>query len=281
MGIIQAGHWLPAIDGVTLTDDPYNLIAAKNYNKVPVIVGGNRDEEYEATAWGLNVPQNLTEEEFDATATEPGSYLNFTPEFLAEVKRHYDPEVYPYPAHLGNYSVWYWMYVRYLTDKIPEKGGCGPQWFAGLLDAGGSPAVYLYLFNHPPSFVPIAGGEGVFSMHTAEVAFVFGAMHQHASEAELSQTMSRYWYSVATSTDDVPGGAVSWPQFTTESHYFLVLDVESAGGIRTEQKLARHKACEWQFEQAQARGGPGFSPHGAPPNTNPFSEAPKRRLLLV
>jgi hypothetical protein len=231
----------------------------KNYNKVPVIVGGNRDEEF-FTVWGFNVPQNLTEKEFDATATETGSYLNFTPAFLAEVKRNYDPEVYPYPAYLGNYSIWYWMYVRYLTDKIPEKGGCGPQWFASMLAAGGSP-VYLYMFAHPPSWVPIPAGDGVsvFSMHTAEIPFVFGAKLSDASELVLAQSMSRYWYSFATSTDSVPVGEVSWPKFTSETHSFLVLDVESAGGIRAEQKLAQHKACEWQFEKAQARGGPGLS----------------------
>merc|ERR1711988_1781965 len=102
------------------------------------------------------------------------------------VKRVYNPEVYPYPAYMGNYSIWYWMYVRYLSDRIPEKGGCGPQWFASMLDAGGSPAVYLYMFAHPPTWVPIPVEGGVFAMHTCEIPFVFDAMKSIATEVDLS-----------------------------------------------------------------------------------------------
>ena len=38
---------------------------------------------------------------------------------LAELNKIYDPEVYPYPADLGNFSQAYWKLVRYQTDTVP------------------------------------------------------------------------------------------------------------------------------------------------------------------
>ena len=38
---------------------------------------------------------------------------------LGELNKIYDPEVYPYPADLGNFSQAYWKLVRYQTDTVP------------------------------------------------------------------------------------------------------------------------------------------------------------------
>jgi len=120
--------WLPVIDGVSLTDVPAALIAAKNYNnKVPVIIGSNRDEvALFFLLLGNPPPVNMTEAEFDAWEdmfyNEPHSALG--PANLAKLKTVYDPEMYPYPADLGGYSQWYWMNVRYTTDEIRSFGAC-------------------------------------------------------------------------------------------------------------------------------------------------------------
>jgi para-nitrobenzyl esterase len=95
------GNTQPVVDNVRLTDTPAALIDAKLYNnKVPIIIGSNRDEEVR------HMPRfpNLTEAEFDAM-DEFSKMDNAT---FAELKRIYAPEVYPYPADLKGYSIWYW-----------------------------------------------------------------------------------------------------------------------------------------------------------------------------
>ena len=59
------------------------------------------------------------------------------------------PKAYPYPADKGAYSIWYWMYVRFATDRVPGLGPCAVRVLDRLLLAGGTPAVYSYLFAHP------------------------------------------------------------------------------------------------------------------------------------
>ena len=101
----------PVVDGINLKDTPAALIAAKDYNnKVPVIVGSNRDEEAFFTILE-KIPANLTATEFDGLEV----YQKMDPEVLAELKTVYDPKgEYPYPAtaDLGGFSIWYWMLVR-------------------------------------------------------------------------------------------------------------------------------------------------------------------------
>lgn len=279
--------WSPVVDGVSLTDTPAALIAAKSFNKVPVIVGSNRDETGMSVFLYRAQPPNLTEAEFD-------SQLNMSSAMLTEVKRVYDPEVYPYPADLKGFSKWCWMWVRYTSDTIPGLSACGARWLARMLVDGGSPAVYSYLFARPSNHMG-----GVFAMHAAEIPYVFEQMLRDpsantiyadsfglppfpnvtAGEIKLAQDMAAYWYRFAVSGNPNPSGdaagagAVSWPKFTTEGDTVLRLDVESAGGIQTQQGL-RKAACDWQTEQSLALGVPGLN-LGADDTTIPGDDEPK------
>ena len=62
----------PVVDGVSLTDTPVGLIEKKTYNnKVPVIIGSNRDEAAFFTLLE-QTPQNMTDTDFDAAMIAGG-----------------------------------------------------------------------------------------------------------------------------------------------------------------------------------------------------------------
>lgn len=259
--IASGGDWHPV--GY---DTPAALIAAKRYNsKAGVIVGSSRDEGLTFSGVEASVNLLLTEAELDNM--EP--YSKMKPETLNELKRIYSPEAYPYPADLGGYSLWYWMHLRYTTDVLSKAGACSVRWLARMLVAGGSPAVYTYLFAYPPKF-DFRSYNGVFVNHGVLVPFVNGDLTPlledisipedsvPSESKKLARAMGAYWSSFAISSggDINPSGSVAgevvvtWPMFTTEGDKVLRLDVESAGGIRVQEGL-RKAACDWQTEQAQ------------------------------
>ena len=115
------------------------------------MIGSTRDEMYLFTTLE-QIPQDLSEAAFDATALSAG----LSAAELASMKRVYRSAAfggsYPYPPpEEMTSSAWYWLLVRSGTDAVPGLGACSVKRTAGLLVKGGSPAVYMYLFAHPPS----------------------------------------------------------------------------------------------------------------------------------
>eukprot|EP01043_Picozoa_sp_COSAG02_P044344 COSAG02_NODE_3953_length_5991_cov_2.270367_1_plen_173_part_10 len=166
------------------------------------------------------LPANLTEAGFDQRNIGGG----MKPETLQELKQIYDPERYTYPpvGKRGNFTIWYWMNMRFFTvrpsvrpsvcpfvcacvclfvnivwfvggcgkDTVPGLGACGTRYLDKLLLAGGSPAVYSYLFAHPPTQFG-----GIFAMHASEISFAFGIPFPYLQPTEeaLAVKMSAYW----------------------------------------------------------------------------------------
>ena len=258
------GRWGgPVVDGVSLTDTPLGLIYKKRYNnRVPVIVGSNSDEQAFFTLLNPTAfPVGLTEAQFDAAlgAGKPGGMPTAT---LAKLKQVYDPSVYPYPEgpRLGSYSKWYWMYVRWDTDRFPGLGPCSVRWLDEQLLAGGTPAVYSYLFAHPAeAWAPQEPGGTVFAPHASELSFVFGQPEPLLSkkEAALAAKVAAYWYSFAISPVGDPnptsGQHVAWPKWTPATDTVLRMEAADAGGMRTEVGL-RKAACDWE-----GAGDPAFN----------------------
>ena len=117
------------------------------------------------------VPPQLSEVAMNAMLARKTSAAN-----IATLKKLYDPAGgYPYPSDLGSYSKWYWMYMRIGTDSVPGLGPCAVRWLDRMLLAGGTPAVYSYLYAHPDQeqFVPGTGPGGVFVPHASEIVAVF------------------------------------------------------------------------------------------------------------
>eukprot|EP01052_Picozoa_sp_SAG31_P022818 SAG31_NODE_1837_length_7126_cov_8.278497_1_plen_511_part_00 len=211
----------PTVDGVSLTDTPAALIAAKKYNsKVPVLIGSNRDEMAFFTV-AYKYPPDMTEAQMERYFVQNHGYSRTE---IAQIKTTYSfsPGVeakeaggqYVYPKDLGPYSKWYWMYMRATTDSVPGLGPCGVRWMDRLLVAGGTPAVYSYLFAHPPvENLGIPGeAHGVFAPHASEIAFVYGSVWPFVSkeEAVLARQMCSYWLAFAKSGRPSVDGAPTW-----------------------------------------------------------------------
>ena len=175
--------------------------------------------------------------------------------------------------------------MRHSTDAIPGLGACAVRWLARMLVDGGAPAVYTYLFAHAPTIPGLVWDtKGVFSLHTAEIKFVFGTSPPYgvvADETALAQQMAAYWYSFASSASGNPNPTsqdhVTWPKFTTEDDSVLRLDQPSAGGI-TVQRGLRKAACDWQTQQAIA--DPRWHVPGLNPRTQPSTRCKAALELL-
>merc|ERR1712110_613520 len=106
-----------------------------------------------------------------------------------------DESRYEYPYNLGKYSKSWWTVMRVMTDEVPGIGPCGTRSVARDLVAGGSPGVFVYVFEHPPqeptgipcelvphpiwypmrTGIPCGCGPGsVLVPHASELVFAFG-----------------------------------------------------------------------------------------------------------
>ena len=266
----------PTVDGVSLTASPAALIASKQYHsEARVLIGSNRDELAFMTMPMMPANLNNMMMQFTVQSNPPWFYgKNQT--LYEEFLQVYDPANYSYPTLAtepdANFSLDYWKTIRSATDTIPGLGACAVRWMDRMLVAGGTPAVYSYLFAHPPSGQPIFGkfGTPVFAGHTAELGFVFNKPRSASpftpEEKVLADTVSRYWYTFAASGDPNPrptktiyeattigvpsdvgssGALPVWPRWTPEGDTIMRLDTVSEGGVRPQARL-RKAACDWQ-----------------------------------
>jgi hypothetical protein len=65
---------------------------------------------------------------------------------------------YPTGAALGGWTHQYWEVMRVQTDGVPGLGACGVRWLAKMLSAGGSPAVWSYMFARATTTPPLSDG---------------------------------------------------------------------------------------------------------------------------
>lgn len=220
---------------------------------VPVVLGSVRDELSNSLMLG-NIMPKMTEAEFDTYTAHYGANA-------AKVKEIYRPGgTYPYPAVLGKYSQWWWAAMRSATDSTfvcPARRAA--RW---LVDAG-APAVYEYLYAHPPAPTDAHawGAAGVTVPHGIEVNYVFhcggfdsmakgsanlreyNCTFAEADEKGLADTISSYWLNFA-STGDPNGAALpQWPKVAAAGDMLLRFDVAPAG-IVTQSGL-RKDACDF------------------------------------
>jgi len=133
--------WGPVVDGYDVTVYPTHLIAKGQHNKVPIIVGSNRDEAAYMFSTAMHSASSFWLSLVEQIAIP---YVNRT-----VLSRLYSPDNYEYPENRGDISINWWKIVREVTDRVPGLGPCGVRWFADLLKQGGTPSVYVYLLTHP------------------------------------------------------------------------------------------------------------------------------------
>jgi para-nitrobenzyl esterase len=202
-------------DGVVLpAGEPLEALARGDYNRIPTILGTNKDEnklfmalnpEFTWRLLGL-VPVIRDPALYDATASH--------------LSRHWKARGADEPA------------MRMRTAQGP------PLW------------VYRFDWDEEPTVFTVAVSRLVGAGHGIEIPFVFGHWDLgsqtkilfSAADAPgrlvLSKQMMRYWASFARSGDPNvagPGAPPSWLPFDAPDGRFLVLDTEAGGGIRMER----------------------------------------------
>jgi para-nitrobenzyl esterase len=214
------------IGGSFLPENPRNAIAAGRWNKVPILMGTNRNE-YRL----LNVAA------YKSSADEYAAYARRTYGTAAdEVLAHYPLASYPAP---------FYALTSLQTDAIYA---CGANVIANTVS--GLTPTYQYEFNDPGSptlygFHP--PGIDMNSAHSAELAYIFdftlGDKPLTATQVKLATQMKRYWAAFARTGNPNANGLPDWPRRTpTNAQVMTLRPTGSAPGAGF---VAEHQCDFW------------------------------------
>lgn len=200
-------------DGVVLpAGDPLEVVARGDYNRLPTVLGTNKDEN----------------KLFMALNPE------FTWRLLGLVPVVRDPVLYEATA-------------RHLSRHWKARGADEP---AARMRAVQGPSVWVYRFDwdEEPTVFTVEVSKLLGAAHGLEIPFVFGhwdlgnqttllfSTADEPGRLMLSSQMMRYWAAFARTGD--PNGGPSagagprWEPFETPDGRFLVFDTTADGGVR-------------------------------------------------
>jgi para-nitrobenzyl esterase len=214
------------IGGSLLPENPRDAIAAGRWNKVPILMGTNRNE-YRL----LNVAAYKTTPD-EYTATVQRTYGAAAGDVLAQ-----------YP--LAGYPAPFYALTSLQTDAIYA---CGAHVIADKLSA--LTPTYEYEFNDPDSptlygFQP--PGIDMNSAHSAELAYIFdftlGNRPLTATQVKLATQMKRYWAAFARTGDPNAKGEPHWPRHTAANAQVLTL--RPTGSAPSTGFVAEHRCDFW------------------------------------
>jgi para-nitrobenzyl esterase len=197
-------RWYPTIDGAVLPDDPLTLFATGAFNKVPTLIGTNRNEGTLFITMTVPPPVDPITLTLFAESNFPGHGATIA-------------AAYPASAFGGSYET---AGAELLGDGYFT---CPARRVARAIAATGTP-VFRYSFAYAPKGEPTAS-MGAF--HGAELMFVFGHgvpfVSLDNSELPLSQLMMGYWGSMATVGTPNTGSAFAWPAYDVAAESQMVL----------------------------------------------------------
>ena len=229
-------HWSPVVDGLVIPDQPRWLYEAGAFNRVPIIIGSNRDEGW--TWVNRSFPGVMTEDQYvSALAAEFGADA---PAILS---------AYPAAVHGSPKEA----LAQAVTDA---EYACGAERLSRSIEQTGTPA-YLYQFEYIVNAV--APGR---SVHSLDTHFLFGTnigvpllpppttYVLSAEDLEFSRLMAGYWRRFADSgnpnsdDDTVP----HWQVFNRPAGEgrgaarYLILD----SPITTGKRLREAQCALWE-----------------------------------
>lgn len=212
-GIVIPGE-LAIVDGQMLTQSVRDVFDAGLQKRVPVIVGFNSDEGSGLSDYYSVPTPPATPDAY--TAAVKANFDPFTDEFL----RAY-PATDPVAAVFDAY-------------RDAEYGSRMEAWASSMFTVG-KPA-YLYYFSKTPP-----GGDRVRGMpnstatrrvgahHAAEIPYIFGSLDRNTMSSDpptekdrkLSDTISDYWVSFATTGDPNGEGRPVWTPYLSSDRHFI------------------------------------------------------------
>jgi para-nitrobenzyl esterase len=209
MGLIYTAH----IDGYFLTDRSIDLIAQGKFNRVPVLVGNNRDE---GNIFIMTRPAAFFASKKKVTNMVKKGLGPRADEILAM----YSLDDYPRPIMVSGAIV---------TDGFVARGFDAAEKLSPYVP------VYFYRFDWDEQRL----GKTMGAFHGLELPFVFGNLDLHFPASELalaitrkaarkaeplSEQMMTYWTNFAKTNDPNGAGLPEWPTYNTEKRMRLHLD---------------------------------------------------------
>lgn len=216
-----SANWVPTGDGVVLPADPAAAVRGGKFQRVPLIIGENRDEgrlfvglAYNVS-FGATMPHPLTADEW---AGRVDAY--FGPTLGPMVREHYPIADYPDPGAAFGQAVGDAIVACPAVASAQEMAKRTP--------------VFFYQFDHAPNpFVLPMVGIDLGAFHSAELPYVFhgpvqssGPIVFTSAEQTLADLVADAWARFATKGR--PGAKPSdWPRFKKTAKY-LSLDTPVA-----------------------------------------------------
>eukprot|EP01061_Rhynchopus_euleeides_P009142 TRINITY_DN1828_c0_g1_i1.p1 TRINITY_DN1828_c0_g1~~TRINITY_DN1828_c0_g1_i1.p1 ORF type:complete len:539 (+),score=195.31 TRINITY_DN1828_c0_g1_i1:49-1665(+) len=242
--------WAPVIDGVEMTQQPWQYFQDGNtVQGIDILSGSSRDE---ASLFMLGLPTWNVYSYDSMIATLVKNPLSGSVQQAQAV--YAQGGSYPYPTDLGTFSYWWWATMRSITDAVFQ---CTNRRSLRWLNAKNT-NMYTYMMMHSTqTHTSIWGDEpgSVVIPHCEELPYVFNCPgypnatsctwpSNQTDEADLAQTISGYWINFARFGS--PGG--EWSQkFTPSADNYYMLDTRkeySGGGLRFETDV-RSDACDF------------------------------------
>jgi para-nitrobenzyl esterase len=201
------------VDGKTIPAQTIGLFKSGRYNRVPSLVGYNRDE---ATVFALGSGRGIAHnrEEFRVGLDE---FMPALKEDFLEVYQQRSGEKERQP------------YLDFWRDMV---FGWNMQTWARLNEEAGSIS-WMYFFTHQP---PTPVGKMLGAYHAAEIVYVFGnRLPDTKLDRDLSDLMQYYWVNFATyGTPNGPDAEI-WPRYGKRGRY-MRLDVPEVLGQLLDSK---------------------------------------------
>ncbi len=203
-------QWFPTFDGTTIPAAPLKLIRAGRFNKVPLILGSNKDE---GTIFTLQ-----------------GGLMWTRKKYIAQVRALFGDRA---DDVLKRYPVTAYRNARAaFSDMFGDAAIVCPTRRAARAHSGAGARTYLYHFSLVPAFsIKLLG-----ALHGVEIPFVFNNYpfrigKFRKKERALSRMIGGYWTRFAATGDPNQPGAPRWSPYRARTDRFLRFDTPVKAGV--------------------------------------------------